>query len=128
MKKREFKDAAYWEKMIQAFLGSGLTLKAFSQEQGICRHTLANWSKRLGISVNSRKMAEKGVEGPPLSFLEVSPSLACFAPSVASTGSSVKCELTFSQGHILKLEVGATWAQVEPFLKSLTGSPHAPSL
>ena len=128
MKKREIKSAEYWEQTIQDFLRSGLTQKAFCQGRGICRHTLAEWSKRLDIPVSSRKRPEKGVESTPLTFLEVSPSFGRLPPAVPSTGTSVKCELSFPQGHTLKLEVGATWEQVELFLKNLAGSVHAPSL
>lgn len=92
---------------------SGITQKAFIEQKGICRATLSDWSKRLGIPLSDRRRALKIKQpGVPLTFLEISSSKSFdFSPPLPSTpspSSAVKCEVSFPQGAILKLEVGAT--------------------
>ena len=124
MKKRKKKGSKYWEQTIQEFLKSGITQKAFIEQKGICRATFSDWSKRLGIPLSDRRRAPKiKQQGIPLTFLEVNSSkgfdFSLPSPSEPSPFSAIKCEVSFPQGAILKLEVGATWNQVEEFLKTL---------
>ena len=125
MKKRGQKGAEHWERVIQEFLGSGISQKDFIEKHGLCRATLWDWSKRLGIALSNRRRTPKIKESAkikkpeaPLTFLEVKPSKAF---SLLSSPSAIKCELSFPQGPTLKIESGATWEQVGQLLKTLVG-------
>ena len=124
MENQEKRGQDYWKRMIHEFLRSGITQKEFVEKQGLRRGTLLDWSKRLGIALNSReRLANLKKKTSPLSFLEVKNS-----DVVPCVPALVTCEVSFPQGTTLKVEVGATWEQIDSFLKALVGQKNVDSV
>jgi hypothetical protein len=107
--------AEYWREVMKDFIKSGKRANVYVREHNLCRGTFYEWRKRLGFSTG-RNHSLAHEELPPLSFIEV-------APSKALEGSAplLRCEIAFSQGHTLKLEMQATCEQAGNFLKTLMG-------
>lgn len=107
--------AAYWQEVMEDFIKSGKRASIYAREHNLCLGTFYEWKKRLGISIG-RRQESTHEELPSFSFIEV-------ASSKVLEGSAplIRCEVAFSQGHTLKLEMQATCEQVGSFLKTLIG-------
>jgi hypothetical protein len=111
---RPIRSAEYWKEVIRDFLKSGLSQQKYEQKHKICRVTLRAWSKRLGIPISQRRRTPKVGEEPSLSFIEV-----CPIEKGRPFSSLLKLEITFPQGHSLKLETEGAWDQAGSFIKAL---------
>lgn len=107
------RSAEYWQEVMKDFMNSGKRANVYIREHNLCHGTFYEWRKRLGLSVG-RKQDSTHEELPPFSFIEVTSSKALEGPS-----SLIRCEVAFSQGHTLKLEMQATCEQAGNFLKTL---------
>ena len=109
------RSAAYWQEVMEDFMNSGKRASVYIREHNLCHGTFYGWRKRLGLSIG-RKQVSTHEELPPFSFIEVTSSKALEGPV-----SLIRCEVAFSQGHTLKLEMQATCEQAGNFLRTLMG-------
>lgn len=115
MSKRQRKSAEHWKETLEDFLKSRKNQKEYTQQHNISRAALWAWSKQLGIPLSQRKRRPKVEEKPLISFIDVQPM------GRAKASSSLKIEITFSQGHTLKLETEGTWEEAGTFIKAVLG-------
>jgi hypothetical protein len=115
MSSRERKPAEYWKEVIEDFLKSGKSQKEYVQEKKMSRVTLLAWSKRLNIPLSQVRKSPKVDKKLPLTFSEVQ------ILGRAKVSSSLKIEVIFPQGHILKVETEGTWEEAGTFIKSVMG-------
>jgi hypothetical protein len=116
MVERKKRSAEYWKEVVEDFLKSGKSQKEYVQEKKMSRVTLLAWSKRLNIPLSQRKKSLKVDRELPLTFTDVQVLGRIKAPSP-----SLKIEVIFPQGHILKLETERTWEEAGTFIKALMG-------
>ena len=110
MSSRERKPTEYWKEVIEDFLKSGKTQKEYALEHKISRVTLLKWSKRLGMPLGRRKRSFKVGKEVPLTFTDIQ------VFGRAKVSSSLKIEVIFPQGHILKIETEGTWEEAGSFV------------
>ena len=107
--------AEYWQEVMKDFIKSGKRASVYAREHNLCRGTFYEWKKRLGLSIGRKQdLTHEGHS--PFSFIEVSSSKI-----LEGSSPLIRCEVAFSQGHTLKLEMQATCEQVGSFLKTLIG-------
>jgi transposase-like protein len=114
---RQRRPAEFWQEVVEDFLKSGLLQKEYAQEHNICRATLSAWIRRLRVPLgqNEENSEVEGKEGCslPLSFIDVE-SLGRMKISP-----SLKMEISFPQGHRLKIEADGGWEEAGVFVKAL---------
>lgn len=114
---RQRRPAEFWQEVVEDFLKSGMLQKEYAREHNICRATLSAWIRRLRIPLgqNEGNSEVDGKEGCslPLSFIDVKP-----LRGVRITP-SLKMEISFPQGHRLKIEADAGWGEAGAFVKAL---------
>lgn len=107
--------ASYWQEVMKDFMNSGKRASVYIREHNLCHGTFYEWRKRLGLSIDCKQDLIHE-ELSPFSFIEVNSSKALEGPALL-----IRCEVAFSQGHTLKLEMQATCEQAGNFLKTLMG-------
>lgn len=117
MLKSARRSAEEWKEIIEDFLKSGMNQKDYAREHELSRATLSAWGKRLGIPLSTRGRQLKVDKEfcPPLSFIAMEPLKTMGGPS------SLKMEIIFPQGHILKLETAGGWEDTGTFIRALVG-------
>ena len=125
MIKKQWRSAEDWKEIIEEFLKSGASQKVFTEKHGLCRATLADWSKKLGIPLsNRRRSLKKQKEQTSLTFLEIDAPQPFVSPPFASV---MKWEVSWPQGPTLKVEGGGTWEQSSILLKTFMERTNASS-
>ena len=114
---RQRRSTEFWQEVVEDFLKSGMLQKDYAQEHSICRATLSSWVRRLRSPLEQHEKSVE-IEGKeecslPLSFIDVEPLRGVrIAPSL-------KMEISFPQGHKLKIEADGGWEEAGTFVKAL---------
>jgi hypothetical protein len=113
---KQKRSAEYWKEVIEDFLKSGMLQKEYVKKHNISRATFSAWSRRLGIPLSGQRRNFKSEKEPlPISFIDIEPMGRAKMPS------SLKIEISFPQGHTLKLAAEGTWEEVGTLIKAMMG-------
>lgn len=114
---RQRRSAEFWQEVVEDFLKSGMLQKEYAQEHNLCRATLSVWVRRLRVPLEQHEEgSESGRDKEssfPLSFIDVEPL------GRMKISPSLKMEISFPQGHRLKIEADGSWEEAGTFVKAL---------
>lgn len=114
---RQRRSAEFWQEVVEDFLKSGRLQREYAREHNLCRATLSAWIRRLRVSLGQQEenseTQEREESSLPLSFIDVEPLRGVRLPP------SLKMEISFPQGHRLKIEADGGWEEVGTFVKAL---------
>lgn len=93
---RRHRGESEWRGLIVAQQRSGLSQRAFCEQEGVCAQSLRNWRRRLGLVTRSPASAQQH-EGAAAAFVEIGAAV----PGALDAGLRVRLDL--GAGVVLEL-------------------------
>ena len=95
---RKHRGESEWRRLIVAQQRSGLSQRAFCEQEGVSAQSLTNWRRRLGLVTRSPASAQP--HEAPATFVEIGAALS------RPLGAGLRVRLELGAGVVLELSRG----------------------